>query len=1016
MSRPAIPRVPAATGLILLLTLLLSPSLPATSAQDSTTPASVDFDSQIAPLLAANCLGCHGTDDPKGGLNLTTPAGFRKGGDSGSPFNADQPDSSLLLQRVLQGEMPPEKPLTAAQQQMLTLWVRNGAHWGTDPIDPHRYSSETRAGLDWWSLQPLQTVPLENPTTKHSIDAFVDAQLSEHGLHRSPQADRRTLIRRLSFDLLGLPPEPAEVAAFLADDTPQAWERLVDRMLASPHYGERWARHWLDVVRFGESNGFEYDEPRDNAWPYRNWLIDAFNQDLPYDQFTRLQIAGDVMQPQDPHAAAAAGFLVAGAHNTTLPSSEKMRQSMAQDEMEDLVGTVGQTFLGLTVNCARCHDHKFDPISAREYYGFAAALAGVRHGTRDLQIPPSSAQQQLLQLTEQTLRSTAEQQQQLLAPVIAAILKKRQQGQPATVTPPQPMAAWEFSGDLQDSLGSLHGTARGTATVSDGSLHLDGAGSFVETPPLPQEIRQKTLEAWVRLKTYDQGGGAAVSLQTTDGSVFDAIVYAEREARRWMAGSNGFARTAPFNGIDEVEAQDRFIHVAIVYQQDGSIIGYREGQPYGTAFRPGDLQIYAPGSAQLVFGLRHGPPGGNRLLQGSIDRVQFYDRALTPDEIAASAFARGAQSVPKAELLAALTETQRSRLLELEQQQQSARSLLRSLQEQQQTSLYTCVSADPGITHVLKRGDVSLRGDVVAPAGLRAVPGATADFQLPPNAPDHDRRIALAAWITHPENHLFARVMTNRVWHYHFGQGIVPTPGDFGFNGGRPSHPELLDWLAGEFQRSGFLLKPLHRLIVTSETWKQSSLPRPEARSIDADNRLLYRRTPQRLEAESLRDAMLAVAGVLDRTVGGRGYRDMRHFKFKGSNFYDPLIEDGNAGWRRTIYRFVPRGGRNPFLDTFDCPDPSAAAQRRPVTTTPLQALALLNNDLVFRLADTLAERAHRETAQDQQAQIAWIVKHTLGREPEPQELQQALQFSREFGLPAWCRVLLNSNEFVYIR
>ena len=1016
MSRPAIPRVPAATGLLLLLTLLLSPSLPATSAQDSTTPASVDFDSQIAPLLAANCLGCHGTDDPKGGLNLTTPAGFRKGGDSGSPFNADQPDSSLLLQRVLQGEMPPEKPLTAAQQQMLTLWVRNGAHWGTDPIDPHRYSSETRAGLDWWSLQPLQTVPLENPTTKHSIDAFVDAQLSEHGLHRSPQADRRTLIRRLSFDLLGLPPEPAEVAAFLADDTPQAWERLVDRMLASPHYGERWARHWLDVVRFGESNGFEYDEPRDNAWPYRNWLIDAFNQDLPYDQFTRLQIAGDVMQPQDPHAAAAAGFLVAGAHNTTLPSSEKMRQSMAQDEMEDLVGTVGQTFLGLTVNCARCHDHKFDPISAREYYGFAAALAGVRHGTRDLQIPPSSAQQQLLQLTEQTLRSTAEQQQQLLAPVIAAILKKRQQGQPATVTPPQPMAAWEFSGDLQDSLGSLHGTARGTATVSDGSLHLDGAGSFVETPPLPQEIRQKTLEAWVRLKTYDQGGGAAVSLQTTDGSVFDAIVYAEREARRWMAGSNGFARTAPFNGIDEVEAQDRFIHVAIVYQQDGSIIGYREGQPYGTAFRPGDLQIYAPGSAQLVFGLRHGPPGGNRLLQGSIDRVQFYDRALTPDEIAASAFARGAQSVPKAELLAALTETQRSRLLELEQQQQSARSLLRSLQEQQQTSLYTCVSADPGITHVLKRGDVSLRGDVVAPAGLRAVPGATADFQLPPNAPDHDRRIALAAWITHPENHLFARVMTNRVWHYHFGQGIVPTPGDFGFNGGRPSHPELLDWLAGEFQRSGFLLKPLHRLIVTSETWKQSSLPRPEARSIDADNRLLYRRTPQRLEAESLRDAMLAVAGVLDRTVGGRGYRDMRHFKFKGSNFYDPLIEDGNAGWRRTIYRFVPRGGRNPFLDTFDCPDPSAAAQRRPVTTTPLQALALLNNDLVFRLADTLAERAHRETAQDQQAQIAWIVKHTLGREPEPQELQQALQFSREFGLPAWCRVLLNSNEFVYIR
>lgn len=1020
MSHPAIPRCPSAIGrfllFILLFTLPLSQLLPTTSAQDSTATATIDFDSQIAPLLAANCLGCHGTDDPKGGLNLTTLAGFRKGGDSGSPFNADQPASSLLLQRVLQGEMPPEKPLTAQQQQILTLWIRAGAHWGTDPVDPHRYSSESRAGLDWWSLQPLRTVLPENPTAKHPIDAFVDAQLTAQGLQRSPQADRRTLIRRLSFDLLGLPPEPADVAAFLADDSPQAWEHLVDRMLASPHYGERWARHWLDVVRFGESNGFEYDEPRDNAWPYRNWLIDALNQDLPYDQFARLQIAGDVMQPQDPHAAAASGFLVAGAHNTTLPSSEKMRQSMAQDEMEDLVGTVGQTFLGLTVNCARCHDHKFDPISAREYYSFAAALAGVRHGTRELQIPLSSAQQQTLQQTEQTLRSAAEQKQQLVAPVIAAILKKRQQGQPAGITPPQPMAAWEFSGDLQDSLGSLHGTARGNATVSDGSLHLDGAGSYVETPRLPHEIREKTLEAWVRLKTYEQGGGAAVSLQTTDGSIFDAIVYGEREPRRWMAGSNGFARTLPFQGTDEVEAQERFVHMAIVYQQDGSIIGYREGVPYGTACRPGDLQVYAPGSAQLVFGLRHGPPGGNRLLQGSIDRVQFYDRALTPDEIAASAFARGSQSVPNAELLAALTDAQRSRLQELERQQQSARSLLRNLQEQQQSSLYTCVSADPGITHVLKRGDVSLRGDVVAPAGLRAVPGAPADFQLPPNATDRDRRTALAAWITHPENHLFARVITNRVWHYHFGQGIVPTPGDFGFNGGRPSHPELLDWLAAEFRRSGFLLKPLHRLIVTSETWKQSSLPQPAARSIDADNRLLYRRTPQRLDAESLRDAMLSVAGVLDRTIGGRGYRDMRHFKFKGSNFYDPLIEDGNAGWRRTIYRFVPRGGRNPFLDTFDCPDPSAAAQRRPVTTTPLQALALLNNDLVFRLADTLAERAQRETAHDQQAQTAWIFEHTLGRQPAPQELQQALEFSREFGLSAWCRVLLNSNEFVYVR
>lgn len=809
---------------LLLPAVLLTVRLVPTLAQD--TAATDRFDAQIAPLLAAHCLGCHGTDDPKGGLNLTTQAGFRKGGDTGSVFNAAQPGNSLLLQRVLQGEMPPEKPLPAEQQKILERWILAGAAWGTDPIDPYQYSSDSRAGFDWWSLQPLQNVSAENPANKHPIDAFVEERLQASGLQRSPQADRRTLIRRLSFDLLGLPPDPADVTAFLADNSPQAWEHLVDRLLASPHYGERWARHWLDVVRFGESNGFEYDEPRDNAWPYRNWLIDAFNQDLPYDRFVRLQIAGDVMHPDDPLAAAASGFLVAGAHNTTLPASEKMRQSMAQDEMEDLVGTVGQTFLGLTVNCARCHDHKFDPISAREYYSFAAALAGVRHGTRDVKMPLSAAQQQQLQQAEQILRDSAQQRDQLVTPVINAILSNRKQGQPAGTRPPQPMAAWEFNSDLRDSIGDLHGTARGNARLSDGSLQLDGAGSFVETPPLPEDIREKTLEAWVRLSTLEQSGGAVVSLQTSDGSIFDAIVFAEREPRRWMAGSNGFTRTIPFNGSDENEAADRFVHVAIVWHQDGSIVGYREGLPYGSACRPGDLQGYAAKNSQLVFGLRHSPAGGNRLLQGSIDRVHFYDRALTADEVAASAFARGAHSIPRAELLAAMTATQRSRLQELEQQQKSATTLQRSLQEQQQSSLYTCISSDPGITHLLKRGDVSQRGDVVPPAGLRAIRGAAADFQLPPNSSDRERRTALAAWITNPDNPLFARVMANRVWHYHFGQGIVPTPGDFGFNGGRPSHPALLDWLATEFRRQGYHLKPLHRLIVTSETWKQASLPR----------------------------------------------------------------------------------------------------------------------------------------------------------------------------------------------
>jgi hypothetical protein len=304
---------------------------------------------------------------------------------------------------------------------------------------------------------------------------------------------------------------------------------------------------------------------------------------------------------------------------------------------------------------------------------------------------------------------------------------------------------------------------------------------------------------------------------------------------------------------------------------------------------------------------------------------------------------------------------------------------------------------------------------------LQAVTGVPADFGLAANAADADRRRKLAEWITHPENPLFARVAVNRIWQYHFGQGLVATAGDFGFSGGQPSHPELLDWLALKFRESGYRVKALHRLILTSAAWRQSSAWRPEAARVDSENRLLWRRTPQRLEAESLRDALLAVTGRLDRTVGGRGYRDLRHFKYKGSNFYESLVESAEAEagagvWRRTIYRFAPRGGRNSFLDTFDCPDPSAAAQKRASTTTPLQALALLNNDLTFEMSEALAERVIREGASTPAAQLQAVLRLTLGRDAAADELDAGVTFVQQHGLAAWCRVLVNSNEFLYVR
>jgi hypothetical protein len=458
------------------------------------------------------------------------------------------------------------------------------------------------------------------------------------------------------------------------------------------------------------------------------------------------------------------------------------------------------------------------------------------------------------------------------------------------------------------------------------------------------------------------------------------------------------------------------VHVAIVYQADGTIVGYRDGQIYGTSYRPGELQKYSAGKAQLVFGLRHGPPGGNRMLSGRIHRALLYDRALTADEVAASAGASDVSYVSPKELMARLSAEQRqnhtSRTAEFAQLADERQAILQS----ESQTLYTCVSTNPGVTRVLLRGDVGTPREAVSPAGLSAVPGGGFEFGLPVDAPDAERRRKLAEWITGRDNPLFARVMVNRMWHYHFGQGLVPTPSDFGFNGGKPSHPELLDWLAGQFQASEFRMKEIHRLIVTSATWRQASAPNEAALRIDADNRLLWRKSPQRIEAEAIRDAILVVTNRLNPEVGGRGYRDVEHFKFKGSNFYGLLDETKTQTYRRTIYRFMPRGGRNPFLDTFDCPDPSATAPKRATTITPLQALSLMNNSLVFALADDFALRVQRDAGDAVDRQIRLVYEMAYGREADDSEVELGANFAATHGLASFCRVILNSNEFLYLR
>jgi hypothetical protein len=361
-----------------LLLLVIQTTMPAEP--DAQVPSKGKFfDKKIAAIFIERCLDCHSKPKPKGNLDLSRRQMAFAGGKSGPVLVVGNPEESLLWEYVDNDKMPPKKPLPAAEKALIKEWIASGAVWGSDPIDPFRFSTSKRAGYDWWSLQPIARPKLPAVRDMHwgknAIDAFVLSKLETKGLHPSPPANRRALIRRLSFDLLGLPPMPEEVVAFENDNAPDAYEKLVNRLLDSPQYGVRWARHWLDVVRFGESNGFEYDEFRGSAWPYRDWVVNAFNRDLPYDEFARLQLAGDVFRPNDPEAICATGFLVAGAYDTVgqQQQSAPMKKVVRQDELEDIAGTIGQTFLGLTVNCARCHDHKFDPIRQVEYYRLTAA-------------------------------------------------------------------------------------------------------------------------------------------------------------------------------------------------------------------------------------------------------------------------------------------------------------------------------------------------------------------------------------------------------------------------------------------------------------------------------------------------------------------------------------------------------------------------------------------------------------------------------------------------------------------
>jgi hypothetical protein len=900
------------------------------------------FRKEIAPLLQARCLRCHGDGRRKGDLDLSDRQTMLDGGASGAVVRPGRAADSRLFRYVRDRKMPPGKPLAAAEVELLRRWIDAGACWEGAALRAAR-PGPRRAGKDWWSFRPIRRLPVPTPSRRgwaqSPIDAFILARLEHQGLRPAPPAERRAYIRRVTVDLTGLLPTPVEVERFVNDRSPGAYERLVDRLLASPAYGERWGRHWLDVVRFAESHGYEMNTLRPNAWPYRDYVIRAFNEDRPFARFVLEQLAGDAVGGGEPAAEAATGFLVGGTHDLVGNATREGQLQQRMDDLYDIVSTTGAAFLGLTVNCARCHDHKFDPIAQEDFYRLQAVFSGVHHGERPLPVPdPPARRREVARLRADLARveKRLDDSEPLAGPP----------GSPARRPPVHPRR------NVERFAPALVRYVRFTiAATSDG------------TQPCIDELEIYGPEPGSGNLALARAGAKASTSSVYSGSPLHKVEHLNDgrvgNGRSWISNEPG-------KGWAQVELPRAARVDRIVWGRD------REGQ--FTDRLPREYRVEGSLDGKVW-----------KALAGSWDRRPF---AKPP--------APGAAPAGPAKL-----RRLRARHARLEER---LAGLLRP------PLVYAGVFRTPEPTYVLKRGDPMQPLARVGPGAIRAV---SPPFELDARAGDREQRVALAKWIAHPDNPLPARVLVNRLWHYHFGQGLVRTPSDFGSGGDRPSHPALLDWLAAELRAHGGRLKPLHRLIVLSGTYRQSSRSDPAARKVDADCRLLWRCPPRRLEAEALRDAILQVSGSLDRRMGGPGYH---LWEYSGYVIvFTPKAKLGPAEFRRMVYQFKPRTQQDETFGVFDCPDATLTMPRRNVSTTPLQALNLLNGIFVEDQARRFAARLREEAGTDPAGQVRQAFLLALGRLPSPVEAGPAERLIREHGPAVLCRALFNANEFVFL-
>ncbi|MDA7865724.1 DUF1553 domain-containing protein [Akkermansiaceae bacterium] len=780
-----------------------------------------------------------------------------------------------------------------------------------------------------WSFQPVAA------KHRHSgVDAYLDEALAEKNLRHLDRGGRRTLIRRLYLVMLGLPPTPEEIRRFLNNDSPRAWEDLVDRVLASPHYGERMARHWLDLTRFAESNGFETNRERPNAWRFRDYVIESFNQDKPYDQFIKEHLAGDALG-----ADIGTGFLVAGPYDIVKSPDPNLTLMQRQDELADMINTTGTAFLGMTIGCARCHDHKFDPISQQDYYSIQAVFAGVKFGERPIKKQVTPDNEKELAALHKSLITARNELEKLKA--IAA----------------------NKEGDIPQRRPPVN------ARMNTEAFEATTPAKFVRFTIRRTNSSEPCLD---ELAVFASGGenvalAKSGAIATSSGNLQGYPIHQLAHLNdgktgnnsSWISNQSGkgwvqieFAKVSPVERIEWSRDRDgRFVdRVAIDYLIELSLDGITWD-----------------------------------LAASSDDRAPFDEKA-DPN---AFLIKLGEQEANQARKLIASIEHTRSRIADL----------------QNGVKAWVANFSKPGATHRLHRGDPMAKREEVPPDALKVI----GSLDLATDAPEQARRLALADWIAREENPLTARVAVNRLWQFVFGIGIVDTPSDFGTNGNPPTHPWLLDWLASDFMAHGWSMKHTLRLLLNSEAFQRSSQPNSTAARIDATSRYLWRFPPRRLEAEAIRDGMLAAAGTLDLKMGGPGFH---LFEVDRENVvhYHPKEETGPAEWRRMIYLFKIRQEQDAVFGAFDCPDGNQVIPTRNRSTTPLQALNLFNSRFTMQQAEKLAERL-----KGTQSHVASAFELLYNRPATAEELADSETFIGEHGLVSFCRAMLNTSEFLFI-